>query len=110
MHAKQMLFTSSKRCGRRLRRCPGGCEKEQIDRKQARRRDGSCELDWRLEADLQMRDTFLAGLIQTAQPQLLYRSGSRGLNTGRAGGYASRAYPHGELDLLFMMLVVTPAI
>jgi hypothetical protein len=35
-----------------------------------------------------MRDTLLAGLIQTAQPQLLYRSGSRGLTTGRAGGYA----------------------
>jgi hypothetical protein len=64
--------------------------KRQSDRKQARRRDGSCELDWRLEADLQMRDTLLAGLIQTAQPQLLYRSGSRGLNMGRAGGYASR--------------------
>jgi hypothetical protein len=35
-----------------------------------------------------MRDTLLASLIQTAQPQLLYKSGSRGLNTGRAGGYA----------------------
>ena len=82
----------------------------QVERKQARRCDGSSELEWRFEADLQMRDRLLAGLIQTAQPQLLYRSGSRGLNTGRAGGYASRAYPHGELDLLFMMLVVTPAI
>lgn len=34
--------------------------KVQLDRKQARQRDSSHELDWRLEADSQMRDTLLA--------------------------------------------------
>lgn len=39
-----------------------------------------------------MRDTALASLMQRAQPQVLYRSGSRGLAMGRVRGYVSISY------------------
>lgn len=52
---------------------------------------GFCKLDWRLEADLQMGDRLLAGLIQRHSLSSSPKAGARartGAETGR-GGYAA---------------------